>query len=96
MFDNIIYKYKNRNSKKNLKQKLEKIEKQFQELRKETLGTNSMGWVTFSTYTIGGNSHKKQADDSLQGQLNELRDYLGIEYQESKLVPKPKDSKQQV
>lgn len=92
MFENISYRFRNRNSKKNLKAKLERLDKAFQELRKETLGNNSIGWVTlsFSSATTG-NSHKQTPDDSLQGQINELREYLGVEYSDSKLVPKPKE-----
>lgn len=65
MFENISYKFKNRNSKKNLKEKLKKLEETIHELRKETLGNNSMGWFTFGTYSVGGNSHKQESDDSL-------------------------------
>lgn len=91
MFENISYKFQNRNSKKNLKAQLKELEERLHGLRKETLGENSMGWITFSTYSTTGNSHKQRPDESLQGQINALREYLGVEYSDSKLVSKPKE-----
>jgi hypothetical protein len=93
MLSDLIYKFQNRNSKKNLKEQIKKLDERFQELRKETLGNNSLGWITLSTYTIGGSSTTRKTDDSLQGQLNDIREYLGLDYSESKLAPKPKEEK---
>lgn len=97
MFDNLVYKFRNRNSKKNLKKQVEQLSKdlneKFNDLRKETLGNNSMGWITFSTYSFDGSSSKRKSDDSLRGQINDLRDYLGIDYSDSQLAPKPKEEK---
>jgi hypothetical protein len=91
MIDNLVYKFQNRNSKKNLKKEIKRLEEQILDLRKETIGNNRNGWITFSTYSIGGSNTKKQSDDSLYGQLNDIREFLGIDYEESKLAPKPKE-----
>ena len=90
MFDTLRYKFRNRNSKKNLLKKVKELEDRFSKLRKETLGNNSMGWVTFSAY---GTKPKKYTDDSLQGQINDLRTFLDISYTEETLAPNPKEDK---
>lgn len=87
MLDNIKYWNKNRNSKKNLLEKLNRLSKELNELTDETLGRNRSGYYAFS---IGA---KLPKDESLQTQIKELRDYLGIAYTEEKLAPKPKEEK---
>ena len=87
MFDNLMYKFSNRNSKKNLKAKVEKLSKELDKLAEDTLGRNRYGYITFS---LNG---KLPKDESLQTQITELRDYLGIAYTEEKLAPKPKEEK---
>lgn len=84
MFDNLMYKFSNRNSKKNLKKQVEGLKKELRELSSDTLGPNRNGYWTLS---FG----KQERDESLQTQINELRDYLGIAYTQEKLAPKPKE-----
>lgn len=88
MLDNLTYKFKNRNSKKNLKKEIEKLREQIIDLRHETIGKNRNGWITFTT--LGS---KPEEDDSLYQKVIDLQEYLGIEYSESKLAIKPKTRK---
>lgn len=85
MIDGLTYKFKNRNSKKNLKKDIQKLREQLTDLRHETIGQNRNGWITF------GYSTPKH--DSLNKKIDDLHDYLGIDYAESKLAPKPKEKK---
>lgn len=82
MFENVTYKFQNRNSKKNLKKQVEKLNKALDDLRHETIGYNRNGWINF------GHTEK---DTSLYQKYEDICEYLGIDYSEKKLVPKPKE-----
>lgn len=87
MFRNLKYHFENRTTKKSLKKDIKDLEKEVSKLYKE-MGRGREGWITFGVF---GTPLEK--DESLQAQLNELRDYLGIDYAEKKLGPKPKEEK---
>lgn len=83
MLDTLVYKFKNRNSKKNLKKEIERLDKRIKDLRMDALGNT--GWIYF-----GDNPPK---DESLRKQINDIRAYLDIAYSDSKLEVKPKEGK---
>ena len=87
MFAELKYKYQNRNSKKNLKIRIDNLQETVNQLRRDTLGSRS-GFITW-----GANNVKPQPDNSLDGRINDITRYLGIEYEGVKLTPKPKAAK---
>lgn len=84
MFDTIRYNFKNRNSKKNLQKRYKELGERLQDLRNETIGYNRNGWIHFG---------EKVNDDSLYKQLEDIREYLGIDYNSKSLAPKKKEKK---
>lgn len=85
MFEELKYRFRSRNSNKNIKSELKKLQEQLSYLHKETIGHNRGGWVAFDVY-----GSKPEKDDSLYQKIEDLFDYLGIDYSETKLVLKPK------
>ena len=85
MLDNISYKFKHRNSKKNLKKDIRELQKQLADLRHETIGQNKNGWITFG--------YEPPKYKSLNRKIDDLYDYLNVDYVESKLAPKAKEEK---
>lgn len=91
MFENLIYKYQKRNSNKNLKAEIRDLKKSFNDLREETMGSNSFGYYTFSV--LGQTNTVPHKDDSLATQVKDIRDHLGLTYEQAKLAPKPVEKK---
>jgi radical SAM superfamily enzyme YgiQ (UPF0313 family) len=85
MLDNLRYSFQHRNSKKNLMKKVKELKEDLRELERKTVGLSE--WVI--SFGVADTDKTK----SLKEELIELREYLGIDYAEKKLIPKPKEEK---
>ncbi len=86
MLENISYRFKNRNSKKNLKLAIKKLNEDLVTLRHETIGQNRNGWITWG--------FEAPKYPSVNDRIDDILDYLGVDYTEKKLAPKPKEKKE--
>lgn len=81
MFGNLIYKFKTRNSNKRLKANLKRLDERVDELQREVSGNRGIIYLGMTP----------PEDNSLLTKINNIHEYLGVEYSERKLAPKPKE-----